>query len=387
MPSRHLRILRRKDVTTTPGVVRTAQVLGRPFSVGDLVVPNRIVMAPLTRYFSPGGVPGDDVAQYYARRAAAEVGLIITEGTLVQHASSGTSERVPRFWGGEALAGWRNVVSAVHQAGGKIIPQLWHVGSTRTEGAGPISTAPPVGPSGLALDGVPHGIALSAADIDDVIGSFATAAAAAQDLGFDGLELHGAHGYLVDQFLWERTNRRTDAYGGDLASRVRFAAEVVEAVRAAVTPGFPIFFRLSQWKSGQFDARIAHTPTELEAILAPLADAGVDVFHASTRRYWLPEFEGSDLNLSGWAKKLTGKASVTVGSVGLDKEFAGPDGRPTKSAVADIAELLDRAERDEFDLVAVGRALIADPEWARKAFAGRLNDADPYDAALLESLY
>lgn len=374
-------------MTTTSEVERTAQVLGRPFSVGSLTVPNRIVMAPLTRYFSPAGVPGHDVAQYYARRAAADVGLIVTEGTLVQHPSSGTSDNVPRFWGEESLAGWRNVVSAVHQVGGKIIPQLWHVGSTRADGTGPVRTAPPVGPSGLALDGLPNGVALSTADIDDVIGAFAAGAAAAQELGFDGLELHGAHGYLVDQFLWGRTNQRTDSYGGDLASRVRFATEVVEAVRASVAPDFPVFFRLSQWKSGQFDARLAATPNELKAILSPLADAGVDVFHASTRRYWIPEFEGSELNLAGWARELTGKASVTVGSVGLDKEFAGPDGRPTQSAVTGISELLDRAERDEFDLVAVGRALIADPEWARKALAGRLADAQPYDAALLETLH
>lgn len=374
-------------MTTTAGVGRTAQVLGRPFSVGDLTVRNRIAMAPLTRYFSPDGIPGDDVAQYYARRAAADVGLIITEGTLVDHPSSGTSDRVPRFGGEESLAGWRGVVSAVHQAGGKIIPQLWHVGTTRTDGAGPNPTAPPVGPSGIALDGMPNGIALSASDIDDVIDSFARAAAAAQDLGFDGLELHGAHGYLVDQFLWGRTNRRTDSFGGGLASRVRFAAELVAAVRAAVTPGFPVFFRLSQWKSGQFDARLAETPAELDAILSPLAAAGVDAFHASTRRYWLSEFEGSDLNLAGWAKRLTGKASVTVGSVGLDTEFTGPGGWTAQSAVAGIDELLNRAERDEFDLVAVGRALLADPQWARKALTGRLADAEPYDAALLKTLY
>ncbi|WKN61170.1 NADH:flavin oxidoreductase (plasmid) [Rhodococcus opacus] len=367
--------------------VRTAQVLGRSFSVGNLTVPNRIVVAPLTRFFSPDGVPGHDVAQYYARRAAAKVGLIITEGTLVQHPSSGSSDRVPRFWGEESLAGWRGVASAVHEAGGKIIPQLWHVGSTRTEGVGPVRTAPPVGPSGLALDGLPAGVALSTADIDDVIGAFATGAAAAQELGFDGVELHGAHGYLVDQFLWGRTNQRTDSYGGDLASRVRFAAEVVAAVRESIAPDFPVFFRLSQWKTGQYDARLAETPAELEAILTPLSDAGVDVFHASTRRYWIPEFEGSNLNLAGWAKNVTGKASITVGSVGLDKEFVGPAGSPDRSAVTSIEELLDRAERDEFDLVAVGRALIADPEWARKALDGRLEDAEPYDAALLETLH
>jgi 2,4-dienoyl-CoA reductase-like NADH-dependent reductase (Old Yellow Enzyme family) len=306
-------------VTTSGPAARAIQTLSRPFSLGALTVPNRIVMAPMTRQFSPGGVPGEDVAAYYARRAAAGVGLIITEGTFVDHPSAGYSDAVPRFHGDDALAGWARVAEAVHQVGGKIMPQLWHVGMSRKAGSPPFPDAPSVGPSGHALDGTPDaGRAMTQDDLDDVIRAFADAAAAAERLGFDGVELHGAHGYLIDQFLWSGTNHRADAYGGDLASRTRFAAEITAAVRKAVSPDFPVLFRLSQWKAGNYDARIAETPDELEAILGSLSEAGADAFHASTRRYWLPEFDGCDLNLAGWAKKLSGKPAITVGSVGLE---------------------------------------------------------------------
>lgn len=113
---------------------RAAQVLARPVTLNGLTVPNRIVMAPMTRKFSPGGVPGENVASYYARRAGAGVGLIVTEGTYVGHESAGDSDGVPRFHGEEQLAGWAKVADAVHAAGGKIVPQLWHIGMTRRPG-------------------------------------------------------------------------------------------------------------------------------------------------------------------------------------------------------------------------------------------------------------
>ncbi|AVV41990.1 12-oxophytodienoate reductase [Streptomyces sp. P3] len=371
---------------TPPAATRAAEILSRPVSINGLTVPNRIVMAPMTRMFSPDGVPGDDVVSYYGRRAAAGVGLIVTEGTYVGHDSAGQSDRVPRFHGTEQLAGWAKVAEAVHAGGGKIVPQLWHIGMVRKQGEPPYPDAPAVGPSGIRLDGTEGaGKAMTQRDLDDVIGAFAEAAAAAERIGFDGVELHGAHGYLLDQFLWAGTNRRTDAYGGDLVARTKFAAEIVAAVRATVSAEFPVIFRYSQWKSDAYDARLAETPEELEALLAPLAAAGVDAFHASTRRYWLPEFDGSDLNLAGWTKKLTGKPAITVGSVGLDgdflKGFAG-EGAPVKG----LDDLLDRLERDEFDMVAVGRALLQDPEWAAKVLGGRLDELKPYDAAALRTL-
>jgi 2,4-dienoyl-CoA reductase-like NADH-dependent reductase (Old Yellow Enzyme family) len=340
----------------------------------------------MTRQFSPGGVPDEAVAAYYARRAAGGVGLIVTEGTYVGHESAGQSDRVPRFHGEEQLAGWAKVAEAVHAAGGRIVPQLWHIGMVRTAGQPPFTDAPAVGPSGIRLDGTEGtGKAMTQGDLDDVIAAFAQAAADAERIGFDGVELHGAHGYLIDQFLWSGTNRRADAYGGDLLARTRFGAEIVAAVRAAVSPDFPVIFRFSQWKSDNYDARLAATPAELDALLAPLAAAGVDAFHASTRRYWLPEFDGSDLNLAGWTRKLTGKPVITVGSVGLDGDFI--RGFQGESApVKGIDDLLDRLEREEFDLVAVGRALLQDPEWAAKVLAGRFDELDAYHPSALRTL-
>jgi 2,4-dienoyl-CoA reductase-like NADH-dependent reductase (Old Yellow Enzyme family) len=369
----------------TNPVERAKDILVRPFSLGGLSLPNRVVMAPMTREFSPGGVPGEDVARYYARRAAGGVGLIITEGTYVGHDSAGNSARVPHFYGDDALAGWSAVADAVHQEGGRIMPQLWHVGMDRTVGNPPVPDAPRIGPSGIALDGTQSGHVMTQADIDNAVAAYASAAAAAEALGFDGVEIHGGHGYLIDQFLWSRTNRRTDGYGGDVAGRTRFAAEIVAACRASVSDEFPISFRFSQWKTSDYQARIAETPQELETLLGLLAEAGADIFHCSTRRFHLPEFEGSDLNLAGWAKKVSGKPSISVGSVGLSNEFLQVF-QGEQASTTDIEELLDRMERDEFDLVAVGRALLGDPEWLVKVLSGRHDELKPFHVSLVGSL-
>lgn len=365
------------------------EVLARPFALGSAELPNRLVMAPMTRAKSPGGIPGEDVAAYYARRAAAGTGLIITEGTYVGHPTAGDVESVPRFHGERQLAGWARVVRAVHAAGGTIMPQLWHVGIQRPAGSPPYPEAPSVGPSGVALDGTAGaGTALTLTDIDEIIRAFAEAAREAARIGFDGVELHGAHGYLIDQFLWGRTNRRTDAYGGDPVSRTRFAADVVAAIREQVPADFPVVLRFSQWKADHYDARLAETPEQLRAILGPLAEAGVDAFHASGRRYWEPEFADADaeLNLAGWAKKLTGKPVITVGSVGLDSVFD-PASLGADAGVTSIDGLVERLERDEFDLVAVGRALLADPEWSDKVLSGRFADLVPYTKDAVRTLW
>ncbi|MFC4335920.1 NADH:flavin oxidoreductase [Salininema proteolyticum] len=371
---------------STAHTERVQSLLRRPLSVGSLELPNRFVMAPMTRDFSPEGVPGEDVAAYYARRAANDVGLLITEGTYVGHPTASERSTVPRFHGTEPLEGWKKVVDAVHAQGGRIAPQLWHVGMFREPGQPPYPDAPPVGPSGLRIDGSKGGESLSASDIEEIVASFAEGAAAAERIGFDAVEIHGAHGYLIDQFLWSRTNRRTDEYGGDIASRVRFAAEVVEAVRESVSADFPVLFRFSQWKIMEFGAKIAETPDELAAILEPLSEAGVDVFHASTRRFWESEFEGSDLNLAGWTRKVTGKPAITVGSVGLDKWLWESNTGHT-ARVENLDGLLDRLERDEFDLVAVGRSLLGDPEWAAKVLSGRFDELNEYPPTAPGTLY
>jgi 2,4-dienoyl-CoA reductase-like NADH-dependent reductase (Old Yellow Enzyme family) len=286
-------------------------------------------------------------------------------------------------------------VDAVHAKGGKIAPQIWHVGSVRKAGADPDPSVPGYSPSGLFMPGKKNGIAMSQQDIDDVVAAFAQAAADAKEIGFDAVEVHGAHGYLIDQFFWEGTNQREDSYGGSLIARTKFAAEIVSAIRARVGADFPIIFRFSQWKQQDYDARLAKTPEELTAFLTPLVDAGVDIFHCSTRRYWEKEFENSaidgHLNLAGWTKKITGKPVITVGSVGLNTSFVGEEHGLQMSAKAgieasSITELAERLDNKEFDLVAVGRALIQDPKWAIKVRDNRLDELQDYSKDSLMQL-
>ncbi|MBB6692821.1 NADH:flavin oxidoreductase [Cohnella xylanilytica] len=342
---------------------KSVQALFQPLTIGKLTLSNRIVMAPMTRQFAPDGVPGPDVAAYYRRRAENGVGLIITEGAAIDHPDACNQENVPRLYGEAALAGWANVVAEVHEAGGRIIPQIWHAGARGHVGD------------------------YTEAEIASIVQAFAQAASEAKRIGFDGIELHGAHGFLIDQFLWEKTNPRSDRYGGDMEARTRFAAEVIEASRRAVGPEFPIVLRFSQWKMGDFAARLAPTPELLERLLAPLADAGVDLFHLSTRRFWEPEFEGSELNLAGWAKKLTGKPTIAVGSVGLDGEVMNLFLEGKGAGITKLDGLIDRLERQEFDLVAVGRALLADPAWASKIRDGRFDELIPFRPEAVQTLY
>ena len=361
------------------------ELLFTPFQVGNLTLSNRIVMAPMTRVHSPNGVPSSDVAAYYRRRAEGGVGLIVTEGTAINHPSAVSHQNIPNFHGEEALEGWAKVVEEVHAAGGKIIPQLWHVGMARTIGELPNVEALPVGPSGLNLVGEPVTEPMTTDEIKGIVQAFAQAATDAKRIGFDGIELHGAHGYLIDQFFWEKTNKRTDRYGGDLVARTTFAVEIIEACREAVGPDFPIVFRYSQWKGGDYNAKLAHTPEELASFLEPLSSAGVDIFHCSTRRFWLPEFEGSELNLAGWTKKLTGKPSITVGSVGLNSEFVSLV--TEKNEEDNIQRLLEKLDKEEFDLVAVGRALISDPAWPVKVQNGAVDEIIPFTSESTKTLY
>lgn len=365
---------------------KTATALFQPFEGGRLKLDNRVVMAPMTRTFSPNGVPGPDVAGYYRRRAENAVGLIITEGTVINHPAAAADHGVPHFYGEEALEGWARVVREVHEAGGKIAPQIWHTGTARSREKFPDSKIDPIGPSGLSLTGEPVSEPLTVEEIRGLVQAYAQAAADAKRIGFDAVEIHGAHGYLIDQFFWEVTNKRTDAYGGDLAGRTRFGVEVVEAVRAAVGPDFPIIFRFSQWKPVNYGAKLAANPEELETFLSLLSAAGVDIFHASTRRFWEPEFEGSDLNLAGWTRKLTGKPAITVGSVGLDSDFTALFSEGKGGQAAGLDTLIERLERGEFDLVAVGRALLTDPAWAVKIRDGRTDDLQPFTREALATL-
>ena len=366
-----------------------------PLTVRSMTLANRIAMAPMTRSASPGGVPGPAMRGWYRRRAENGVGLITTEGVRIQHFGSNYDSNVPCFYGEEALAEWDLIRRDVQAAGCKIMPQLWHVGlmlnaapATDRGDASDLSQRQ-CGPSGMA-GGMNIKIEklaepMSVEDIENVIDAYGQAAEAAHRLGFDGISLHGAHGYLIDQFFWDKTNLRDDRYGGTIEKRSRFAAEVVREIRRRTAPDFPISLRFSQWKGHDFTVKLAANPRELERMLRPIIDAGVDMFDCSLRRFWEPEFEGSDLNLAGWTKKVTGLPTMAVGSISLDSEMM--PGQVEHSQPASIDRLLEMLERGDFDLVVVGRALIANPDWARIIKAKAYDCLKPYDSALLDKVY
>jgi 2,4-dienoyl-CoA reductase-like NADH-dependent reductase (Old Yellow Enzyme family) len=365
------------------------EALFQPFACKSLKARNRFAMAPMTRYLSPGGILPPEAADYYGQRAEGGVGLIISEGAGLDNPASRSVDTVPVFCGEKSLANWQRACRAVQAAGAAMAPQLWHIGGSPDYNFPDAEHAPLISPSGLIGPEAPGGRTMTQADIDDTIASYARAAAQAQRLGFDAVELHGAHGYLFDQFFWGATNRRTDRYGGpDIADQARFATEVVQEIRRSVGPDFAIILRISQWKTAMYEAQVAADPGELERWLAPLSDAGVDIFHCSERRFWEPAFEGSDLNLAGWSRKVTGKPVISVGSVGLDRDlmadFSSGQSMPDPRSLERLAERFDRGE---FDMIAVGRALLADSHWLEKARAGRWAEMVPYSVAAIGAAY
>src|SRR6266404_5241465 len=212
--------------------------LNDPIRIGDLDLPNRVLMSPLTRARATvDRVPTDLMLEYYVQRASA--GLIISEATCISPLSVGY-ERTPGIWSAEQVAGWRRIIEAVHHAGGRIFLQLWHVG--RISHPILLNGETPVAPSAIAPDGrlsllrpyqsyvAPR--ALAHAEIACIVDNYRHGAENGQRAGFDGVELHGANGYLLDQFLQDSSNKRTDDYGGSIENRSRFLLEIVNTVIA-----------------------------------------------------------------------------------------------------------------------------------------------------------
>ena len=344
------------------------------------------------RFVHQDGAPTDDVIDYYAARAEGGTGLVLTEGIYIDHIASGDNMMMGRLYGDAALAAWGKVASAVHAAGGLAIPQLWHVGlkySVMDMHTGEERYRPEmglIGPSGIIEPGKKVSEGMTRAQIEEVVEAFANSAETAMRLGFDGVEIHGAHGYLVDQFLWTETNRRDDEYGGSPRNRARFAAEIVRACRSRIGPDTPILMRISNWKLVDYKARIADTPSELEELLAPIAEAGVDLFDCSERRFWLPVFDDSDLNLAGWVKKLTGKPTMTCGSVGLDDDMwqCMVEQRDSSKSLASFERLMTMFDRGDFDLIGVGRGMIAEPRWAAIVQAGELDQLKAFSPSMID---
>ena len=353
--------------------------LFEPWSHGSLRLRNRVVMAPMTRRkAADDGIPTEAMVRYYERRAAEEVGLIVSEGVAIDSLHAYDTITVPRLETREQVAGWKRVVDAVHGAGGAFAPQLWHTGRLGADPIGPSAGTPPPKADGTPRPDVRP---MEAADFAQVLEAYRFAAAASKEIGCDAVEIHGAHGYLLDSFLSAKDNRRTDAYGGSADNRMRFPLEVVRAVRGAVGEGFPVIYRFSQWKVDDYEALKFRSPDDLEPWVTALRDAGVDILHVSTRDCTDPAFEDGDRTLVGWTKELSGLPTIAVGRVGITHTTG-----LGKADIADPAPGIALLESGECDLLAVGRGLIANPDWVAKVRAGRWRELHPYTPELLTEL-
>lgn len=359
-------------------------MLFEPYKLKKTNLRNRVVMAPMTRSQSPGGIPTDEVIAYYKRRAEAQVGLIITEGVEVSHKASSAYPNVPRLDSEKARNAWKKVVHGIKEHDGAVIAQLWHCGGFRKVGMGPDPEVPGYTASGLVRPGKRVAHAMTSDDINETIAAFASDAKFCEEIGFDGVEIHGAHGYLIDNFLWKGTNEREDLFGGSIERRSQLATNIVKAIRSNVSDNFIVGLRFSQWKQQDYDAKLASTPEDLKKVIGPPTDAGLDYLHSSMRRFWESEFEGSEENLAFWTKKLTGIPTISVGSVGLDSDFIDMS---APASPANINKVVEDIANHKYDMVAVGRALIADHEWVIKMKEGRLQDVIPYTQEALYKLY
>lgn len=338
------------------------------YSFGGLPLNNRLVVAPMSRVSgTEEGVPTQRMVSYYGSFAEGGFGLIITEGIYTDEDFSRSYAYQPGLSTSEQVAGWQDVVDAVHEAGGFIFAQLMHGGALsqlleNTIGPSAIKPKGEKMPEYGGSGEYPVPTEMMESDLQQTLAGFATAATNAQDAGFDGVEIHGANGYLLDQFITGYTNQRDDQYGGSTSERTRFPCEVVRAVKEVVGEGFPVGIRLSQGKVNDHGYRWPGGREDAEAIFAAVAEAGVDYLHiASEGRDWRESAKIDDeTTITQLAKRVTGLPVITNGGM-HDPE---------------LAETVLREGHG--DLVALARGAMANPDWPHRLGDGRdFNDFDP----------
>ncbi|MBO2437770.1 NADH:flavin oxidoreductase [Actinomadura nitritigenes] len=348
-----------------------------PGRIGDLRTANRLVVAPMTRVSAePDGTATPEMAAYYTEFARGGFGLVVTEGIYTDSAYSQGYLNQPGLVSARNAAAWRDVTGRVHEAGGLIVAQLMHAGALSQGNPHRDGTAGPsaVKPQGAKMPEYggsgpwPVPREMDSADIEEAVAGFVASAVNARDAGFDGVEVHAANGYLLDQFLTDYTNLREDSYGGPVANRVRLTAEVVEAIRAEVGPDWCVGVRLSQTKVNDFHHRWPGGVHDGEVIFAALADAGATYLHiASEGRNWIEtaELEGG-LTITGQARRVTGLPVIANGGM-HDAELS--------------AQVLGDGHAD---FVSVARAALVNPDLPRRlAEGGRL---ERFDRTLLEPM-
>ncbi len=348
---------------------------------GTLSLTTRIVMAPLTRNRAPGALANARMAAYYRQRAnpATGAGLIITEATAISHQGQGYAD-VPGIWSAEQVAAWKQVTDAVHAEGGKIVMQLWHVGRVSHTSLQPDGAAP-VAPSAitaktktvLLVDGLPQFVetsaprALDASELPGIVQDYRRAAANAIAAGFDGVEVHAANGYLIDQFLRSGSNQRSDAYGGSIDNRARFLNEVMQAIVAEIGGG-RTGIRLSPVTPANDASDDAPQPL-FEHVLRQLAPLGLAYVHV---------IEGST---GGPRDHQQGPAPFDYAALRNTYRTAGGKGAWMVNNGYDLA-LAKQSLAEGADLVAFGRPFIANPD-----LGARLKQGGPFNTLDRATLY
>jgi len=363
-------------------IARELDPLFAPLTIRNVRLRNRFVMPGMQRGFMNDGAPAPKMVEYMRRCAAGGAGLIISESTSPDHPSAYWQPMMGRIEA-RTLGAWGDVVRAVRSEGAAFLLQLWHPGAIRKVADGhALASYPALSPSGLIQAGRANGRAMALEELKELELAYVQAARHAQALGADGVEVHSAHGYLLDQFLWSETNLRDDEYGGrTLAERARYPAQIVQAIRAAVGESFVISYRFSQFKEVDYGATVASGPAELREMLCILRTAGVDLFNVSSRRCFKhewPDSEHPEYSIAEWTRALTDAPVMTCGSVGLDVEmFANlfDDQEPAElSAERDLVALAERVARGTLDLVGVGRMHIANNDFVNKVRTRRFQD-------------
>ena len=342
-----------------------------PIRLGDLQLANRIVMAPLTRNRAPHQLPNDLMRDYYVQRASA--GLIITEATQVCPEGQGYLD-TPGIHSPEQVAAWRRITDAVHAAGGRIVVQLWHVGrishvSLQPGGVAPVSsTDRPANTKTFTADGfvpcsTPRRLRLD--EMPSLIAAYRQAARNAMDAGFDGVEVHGANGYLLEQFLRDSINDRADAYGGSIANRARLMVEVMQAIVAEIGGGRS-GIRLSPITPVNDAAQDSDAQALYEHVVRQLAPLKLAFIHV---------IEGQ----TGGARDLSDKGVEPFDYAALRALYGGPwivnNGYSRPMA-------LDAVASGAADLVAFGKAFISNPDLVR-----RLREDAPLQPLVQATLY
>jgi 2,4-dienoyl-CoA reductase-like NADH-dependent reductase (Old Yellow Enzyme family) len=335
--------------------------LWKPLQLGNTELENRIALAPMTRISaSEDGHATERMAAYYETYARGGFGLLITEGIYPDTAHSQGYLFQPGIATAEQAQAWAPVVARVHQAGARIFAQLMHAGS-QAQGNRFVGSA--IAPSAVAPKGeqlpfyrgegaYPVPAEITRDQMDEVRSGFVAAALRAKEAGFDGVEVHGANGYLLDQFLTDYLNLRTDEYGGSPANRVRFPAEIARAVRQAVGTEMTVGIRISQGKVSDHAHKWAGGVDEAKVIFETLAATGIDFVHTTEYRADAPAFGDSGPSLAALAKEHTGLPVIANGN--LDEP-------------ADATALI---EDGHADVVALGKAALANRNWPHRVRNG-----------------